>query len=176
MTGPYTQGTLPSDGDAEFSTGYPAMGGLEIPQDVAATKIKVADILNQSLIHERISSADQERSMESILSIFDLEQEQADEDESMLDSDEEIEDLEDQRRRTEKLKEALELLGNLWWSGSDYMELLTEKLADGSRDRKSSQSLLSAHQWLPQGSYVSHLVDLLYLSTTSHPDLLGLLG
>jgi len=72
-----------------------------------------------------------------IQDIFDSEP--ADEDQVMGEDDdeeeeeEEVVDLEDQDRRSEKLKAVLSPLSQLWWSGSEHIDLVTEKLADGSR-------------------------------------------
>ena len=82
-----------------------------------------------------LSAEEQGTMMKSILEIFELEE---GEDEEMGDEDEDevIVDLEDQMRRTERLKGVLSTLAQLWWSDSDQMDLAAEKLADGSRDRE----------------------------------------
>ncbi len=61
----------------------------------------------------------------------------------MADDDDEEEevDLEDQTRRTERLRAVLPTLAHLWYSGSEQMDVATEKLADRSRDRKLSHIL-----------------------------------
>lgn len=79
-----------------------------------------------------------------IQDIFDSEP--PDEDEVMADDDdeeEEVIDVEDQERRTDKLKNALSPLAQLWWSGSEHIDLVTEKLADGSRASMSFNPELS---------------------------------
>lgn len=86
-----------------------------------------------------LSAEEQSQMMKSIQEIFELEEEQPREDEEMADVDEDVEeevDLEDQQRRTERLKGVLGTLAQLWWSDSEHMDLVAEKLADGSRDRK----------------------------------------
>jgi len=85
-----------------------------------------------------LSPEDQRRKMESIVEIFDLKE---DHDEEMRDEDDEesIVDLEDQQRRTERLRGVFPALRQLWQSSSDYVDLIAEKLGDGSRDRKSPQ-------------------------------------
>ena len=74
----------------------------------------------------------------SVQEIFDMEEEQKEDVEmgDRGDEEEEIVDLEDQSRRTEKLKSVLSTLGQLWSSGSEHMDLVAEKLGDGSRDRE----------------------------------------
>jgi hypothetical protein len=80
-----------------------------------------------------LSEEDKISMSKRIQDIFDSEP--ADEDQVMgEDDDEEDEvDLEDQERRTEKLKAVLSPLAQLWWSSSEHIDLVTEKLADGSR-------------------------------------------
>jgi hypothetical protein len=87
----------------------------------------------------RLSDEEQSAMMQSIASIFELEEEQVAQDESMDDGDEDVKvDLEDQNQRTDRLKRALSTLAQLWWPDSEYMDLVAEKLADGSRDREPS--------------------------------------
>jgi hypothetical protein len=82
-----------------------------------------------------LSEEDKLNMSKRIQDIFDSEP--ADENQVMGEDDdeeeEEVVDLEDQERRTEKLKTALTPLAQLWWSGSEHIDLVTEKLADGSR-------------------------------------------
>lgn len=91
-----------------------------------------------------LSAEEQSTMMKSIQEIFDLEEE----DEEMTDGDgdeeeeEPVVDLEDQMRRTERLKGVLSTLAQLWWSDSEHMDLVAEKLADGSRDREWLCSIL----------------------------------
>jgi hypothetical protein len=83
-----------------------------------------------------LSVEEQSIMMKSIQEIFEL-QESQDEEMGEVDEDEEpVVDLEDQERRTERLKGALSTLAQLWWSDSELMDLVAEKLADGSRDRE----------------------------------------
>lgn len=76
----------------------------------------------------------------SVLDIFESEEKPPKEDGQRGDADEgedgEV-DLADQQRRTEKLKGALSVLAQLWKLKSNQIDLVTEKLADGSRDRAS---------------------------------------
>lgn len=83
-----------------------------------------------------LSVEEQSIIMKSIQEIFELEESQ---DEEMGEGDEDedpVVDLEDQERRTERLRGALSTLAQLWWSDSELMDLVAEKLADGSRDRE----------------------------------------
>ena len=85
-----------------------------------------------------LSAEEQSRMMKSIQEIFELEEEPGREAEAMADEGEDEEpviDLEDQARRTERLKGVLSMLAQLWWRDSEHMDIVAEKLADGSRDR-----------------------------------------
>ena len=101
----------------------------------------VANQFNVNLGQGRLNLSVEEQMsmMKSIQAIFELEEELPNEDEEMVGGDEEEEpviDLEDQQRRTERLKGVLSTLAQLWWSDSVHMDLVAEKLADGSRDRE----------------------------------------
>lgn len=98
------------------------------------------------------SPQEQRSMMDSIIQIFHLEEE---DDEEMRDEGEdedgEIEvDVEDQMRRTEKLRGVIDILGKLWWARSEHFETVAEKLADGSRDRELffTFSLLFLRGWI----------------------------
>jgi hypothetical protein len=85
-----------------------------------------------------VSEAYPEEAMQSILDIFQLEEDtsrQSDGDE--MGEGDAVVDMGDRNRRTERLKGVCSALDQLWWTGSDLMVGATEKLADGSRDRKS---------------------------------------
>jgi hypothetical protein len=95
-----------------------------------------------------LSAGEQINSMARIAAIFQSEEELPVENQEMPDADDEEPevDLEDQRRRTEILKEVLPTLAQLWWCQSECMDLVVEKLADGSRNRESeATSVLSVH-------------------------------
>jgi hypothetical protein len=110
---------------------------LLIQRSTSETPMNNVLSANSSNVH--LSAEEQSVMMKSIQEIFELEEEQANEDLEMDDDDEEEEvDLEDQQRRTEKLKGVLTTLAQLLWSGSEHMDVAAEKLADGSRDRKST--------------------------------------
>lgn len=88
----------------------------------------------------QLSVEDRKAMAGKIAAIFNIEEEPIDEDVEMDDDDDEnaepVIDLEDQLRRTESLKGVLSTLAQLWWADSEEMDLATEKLADGSRDRE----------------------------------------
>jgi hypothetical protein len=90
-------------------------------------------------LNTTVPKEEQKADMQSILDIFQLDDELPDQsDENELDEDdgpEEV-DLEDQRQRTERLRGIYPALNRLWWTGSEYMVGAAEKLADGSRDSK----------------------------------------
>lgn len=84
--------------------------------------------------------------MANILDIFTLDETpQPAQDDIDLDEDaEEVEvevDLEGQTQRTDRLKMVLPTLERLWWSDSEHMALVAEKLADGSRDSMYSRDV-----------------------------------
>ncbi|TAQ86728.1 hypothetical protein B7494_g4937 [Chlorociboria aeruginascens] len=86
---------------------------------------------------ESIHFSDEEQlgMSKSIQEIFDLEEEPPNQPMSDADTDEApLVDVEDRMRRTDRLKGALSTLAQLWWSDSGHMDLVAEKLADGSRD------------------------------------------
>lgn len=83
------------------------------------------------------SRAEQQSWMQSIVDIFDLSEES--EPEEIDDDGEPVAvDVEAQNHRTERLKSILPALDRLWWANSDFMAGAAEKLADGSRDRRSN--------------------------------------
>jgi len=86
-----------------------------------------------------LSPEHQKSKMQSIVEIFELQEEHEKEDEEMGDDYEEesVVDFEDQQRRTERLRGVFPALQQLWRSNSEYMDLAAEKLGNGSRDRKS---------------------------------------
>lgn len=104
------------------------------------------NLLDANVLNVPLSAEEQGHMMESIATIFELEEEQPKEDEDEDDETEEVVDFEDRERRTERLKGVLPTLAQLWWSDSVHMDLVAEKLADGSRDRKSktNKTLLKA--------------------------------
>jgi len=110
---------------------------LDLSSTRAPVHTSMSSFFDASSLDLEISAEEQSNMMKSIQEIFELEEEQANEEEQMRDEDEEPPvDLEDQQKRTEKLKGVLSTLAQLWWSDSDHMDLAAEKLADGSRDRK----------------------------------------
>ena len=92
-----------------------------------------------------LSEGEAKATMQSILDIFELGEELPDGpggNEHDEDDSEPAIDLEDQSRRTERLRSICPALDQLWWTNSDYMVGAAEKLADGCRDRKSASSNL----------------------------------
>jgi hypothetical protein len=109
------------------------------PLDILASRPTFSNVLGTNTLAVPLSAAEQTKSMESIQEVFELEEDSPKEDEEMGEGDDEEPevDLEDQQRRTDRLKGVLETLGQLWWSNSEHMDVAAEKLADGSRDRTS---------------------------------------
>jgi hypothetical protein len=85
-----------------------------------------------------LSPKTQNKMTRSIVEIFELEEDPLNQDVDMGEDDDEepVVDLEDQRSRTDRLRGVLPSLAQLWWSDSDQIDLVAEKLGDGSRDRK----------------------------------------
>jgi len=126
----------------------------------------VENVLNQPPLSVPLSSESQSRMTRSVLEIFDQEEEPPNDDVDMGEDGEEesVVDLEDQRRRTDRLRRVLPALAQLWWSDSDQIDLVTEKLGDGSRDRK----LLLFQEYFLSNSSLSpcYFLLLLYLGPT----------
>jgi hypothetical protein len=128
----YIDGALPADG---LQPDYADPLGLPAARPSDDSPMNYVSNPSSSSLN---LSAEQNVMMRDIEEIFRLEEEQPKEDQEMGgDDDEEEIDLEDQQRRTAKLKGILPTLTQLWWSNSEHMDLATEKLADGSRDRES---------------------------------------
>ncbi|KAF7949618.1 uncharacterized protein EAE97_003127 [Botrytis byssoidea] len=83
-----------------------------------------------------LTEAEQKEMTSSIADIFKLEESVSAEDMDMDDDAEEVVDIEDRERRTERLKAVLGTLAQLWWQDSTSINEAAEKLADGSRDPK----------------------------------------
>ncbi|TGO34093.1 hypothetical protein BHYA_0213g00230 [Botrytis hyacinthi] len=83
-----------------------------------------------------LTEAEQKDMTTSIADIFKLEESVSAEDVDMNDDAEEVVDVEDRERRTERLKAVLGKLAQLWWQDSTSINEAAEKLADGSRDPK----------------------------------------
>jgi hypothetical protein len=93
-----------------------------------------SNVLDAGSLVLNISAEEQSYMIKSIQAIFETEEEPSKEDEG--EDEEPVVDLEDQQRRTERLKGVLSTLARLWWSDSEHMDSVAEKLADGSRDRE----------------------------------------
>ncbi|TVY36666.1 hypothetical protein LOCC1_G006584, partial [Lachnellula occidentalis] len=103
------------------------------------TPISPISISRPSNLNMNLSEDAMLAMLKQIRDIVDSEPEDENEDQVMAEDDEDVEeevDLEDQQRRTDKLKMALSPLAQLWWSGSEQIDLAAEKLADGSREVK----------------------------------------
>lgn len=88
--------------------------------------------------YKQLTEEEQKDMSRSIADIFMLEEQdrKGGEEVDMDDDVEEVVDVEDRDKRTERLKGALGLLAHLWWQDSMSINEAAEKLADGSRDRK----------------------------------------
>jgi hypothetical protein len=140
---------MSSDKMADFNMegGYPHEGirptdPLGFLSSRSSAPITTSSILNVAPGSLGLSIEEQNSMIESIQNIFELEEEDQKEDEEMVtgeddEDNEPVVDLEDQARRTEKLKGVLSILAQLWWAGSEQMDLAAEKLADAGRNRKS---------------------------------------
>lgn len=103
--------------------------------------------------HVHLSAEEQSEMTRSVEEIFELEEE-ADGDEVMNDEEEEVIDLEDQERRTQKLMGVMPVLGRLWWGDDEGLDRAAQKLADGGRDRMLN---LFPNSQLPESSYIVSL-------------------
>lgn len=119
--------------------------GDELPADANLLPTETPDAsstnyaFNSGFLKLNLSAEEQTNLMASIEAIFQSEEESPNEDQAMADADDEepMVDLEDQQRRTDKLKSILPTLAQLWWCRSEQMDLVTEKLADRCRNRES---------------------------------------
>ena len=124
----------------------------EAPHNLLRTRSPDLSSMNYAFTSDslslHLSAEKQTELMESIEAIFQPEEEEAlHGDQEMPDADDEEPevDLEDQQKRTEKLKSILPTIAQLWWCRSEHMELATEKLADGSRNRECTSLLVHNH-------------------------------
>ncbi|EPE31627.1 ARM repeat-containing protein [Glarea lozoyensis ATCC 20868] len=88
----------------------------------------------QSSSRSALSTEEQKKLFESVIEHLKIKS--VDEDSVMAQNDDvEMEfDLEDQRAKIETLREVFQSVSQLWWSGSQQMDLVVENLADKSRD------------------------------------------
>ena len=108
-----------------------------------------ASIFEANAGNLNLTNEEQIKMLKSIEDVFEPGEDAPNDDVDIGDDDEEDSaesavDLEDQNRRTERLKGILSTLAQLWWVGSEQMDLVAEKLADGSRDRKSFTCKISS--------------------------------
>ena len=137
MSDYYMEGALPSTADSLQR--HPSDPLDLLASRPAHSPMSSALLAGNGALSLQLSAEEQSTMMKSIQEIFELEEEEPKEDVEMgegKDEEEEVVDLEDQARRTERLKGVLSTLAQLWWSDSEHMDLVAEKLADGSRDRK----------------------------------------
>lgn len=106
------------------SEGFESFNSMSAPAGFRLSSEEQVDMTRRirSVLEEKLPAADQ-----SGVSEMDFDEEEDEED---------AVDLEDRRQRTERLREVLGLVKNLWWSGYEGMVGVSEGLADGSRDRE----------------------------------------
>lgn len=101
---------------------------LEILNPRSLVQNPTSDVLRTDSLNLCLSTEQAMAMSRSILDIFELEETQDEDDKMGEDDDEEEEvDLEDQQRRTERLKGALSILAQLWWADSDQIDLVAGK-------------------------------------------------
>ncbi|CZR61224.1 uncharacterized protein PAC_11120 [Phialocephala subalpina] len=130
------------DGGQPAGNGRQATDPLELLIRSALAQGSTSNEPKPDLVNVTLSPEEQKQKMNSIAEIFQLAEDEPPEDEEMRDGDdneadaEPVVDLEDQKRRIERLKGAMSALAQLWWADSDQLDIAVEKLADGSRDPK----------------------------------------
>ncbi|KAM0141547.1 hypothetical protein ACHAO1_001735 [Botrytis cinerea] len=96
--------------------------------------------------NRHLTEEEQKDMSSSIADIFKLEEQSVSaEDVDMDDDAEEVVDVEDRERRTERLKGALGKLVQLWWQDSIAINEAAEKLADGSRDHENRARVVASN-------------------------------
>lgn len=96
---------------------------MAVTPSVSAELSNVAKNIQEIIDRERVPSSQSEM---------------ADDDENDAGDDDEPIDLEDQQQRTKELTSVLLGLSALWRLDSEHLDVVVQKLADGSRDRKSA--------------------------------------
>ncbi len=110
------------------------------PLTTAPVTLPTYNIPKMLPTQRRLPIDEQSDMTRKIQEILDLEERPENVDEEMGDEDDEESvdvDLEDRQQRTQRLIGILTTITELWWSGSEQMDLVEEKRADSSRDRKS---------------------------------------
>lgn len=87
----------------------------------------------------------EQQMMQSIVEIFQLDEDPVTENEGWDERVKTPEELEEKRRRTERLRGIFPLLQRLWSSRSELMPIVAEKLADGSRSSEFIFFLSKSH-------------------------------
>jgi len=133
-------GVMPSQNKGLQTESYAASEPQELFNVRLTDFTALGNAFNVDLGQSGVKPTAEEHSgmMKSVAEIFELEEEVSGQEEEEMDDDDEesVVDLEDQMRRTQRLKSVLRMLAQLWWSGSDDMDLVAEMLADGSRTRE----------------------------------------
>jgi hypothetical protein len=129
-------GCYPDDSEEGIGPTAP-LGFLTSRFSAPVTTSGILDVPQGSL---SLSLSEETSMIKNIQDIFELEEDQKEDEEMVTGEDDEDDepavDLEDQARRTEKLKGVLSILAQLWWAGSEQIDLAAEKLADAGRNRK----------------------------------------
>ncbi|XMA10138.1 hypothetical protein WAI453_002929 [Rhynchosporium graminicola] len=110
---------------------------LELENARSLVQNPTSDVLGTDSLNLMLTTEQAAAISKSILEMSHLEEDPVKEDQVMRGSDDEIEevvDVEDQERRTARLKGVPPLLAQLWWADSERIDMVAEKLADGSRD------------------------------------------
>ncbi|ESZ97480.1 hypothetical protein SBOR_2169 [Sclerotinia borealis F-4128] len=122
-------------GDSTNETGV--IDPMSFFDEDSNTRATLASFEDGKEKYKQLTEEEQKNMSKSIADIFNLKEEAENrEDVDMDDDAEEVVDVEDRERRTERLKGALGILAQLWWQDSVFINEAAEKLADGSRDAK----------------------------------------
>ncbi|KAM0142630.1 hypothetical protein ACHAP3_001736 [Botrytis cinerea] len=110
------------------------------------TRARPASFKDGNGENRHLTEEEQKDMSSSIADIFKLEEQSVSaEDVDMDDDAEEVVDVEDRERRTERLKGALGKLVQLWWQDSIAINEAAEKLADGSRDHENRARVVASN-------------------------------
>jgi hypothetical protein len=137
-------GNQPTDSLEVFGSGNQPTDSLEVFGS-RTEPVSLGNVLSKpSTLNVSLPRKSQNKMMRSIVEIFELEEDPSNRDVELGEDDDEesVMDLEDQLRRTERLRGVLPTLAQLWWSDSDQIDLVAEKLGDGSRDRKHFRKIV----------------------------------
>lgn len=108
---------------------------LELLDGNSNMSASLAPLRNANADYKHLTEEEQKDMSTSIADVFKLEEDARGGTAMDMDDDaEELVDVEDRKRRTERLKGALGKFAHLWWQDSIFINEAVEKLADGSRD------------------------------------------